>query len=164
MSALGFVPHPCVAWIDDVAGAYASRRDVAAQRQNRTRRTGGWLVLVVDMSKQAAERADEPSLRLDESAMADPISAQDAVVACAKLGRRHARALALHRPVARTAAGRASVSRRHSPLSNRSSDALVRERSRLRMERANRRRQRTNRHYCRGYGAIASSLRSRGRQ
>ena len=64
-------------WIDDVAAGLTllgtmlrrSRRIELVEQADGS-------FLVVDMSKQAAERADGPSLRIDESGMADPISPQ----------------------------------------------------------------------------------------
>jgi general secretion pathway protein L len=64
-------------WIDDVAAGLTllgtmlrrSRRIELVEQADGS-------FLVVDMTKQAGERADGPSLRIDESAIADPISPQ----------------------------------------------------------------------------------------
>ncbi len=64
-------------WIDDVAAGLTllgamlrrSRRIELAEQADGS-------FLVVDMSKKATERADGPSLRIDESGIADPISPQ----------------------------------------------------------------------------------------
>ena len=88
-------------WIDDVATGLAllgamlrrSRRIELVEQADGS-------FLVMDMSKQAAEGTYAPSLRLDESGSADQISPRNAIAACAKLGRCHARAVALHIPLA----------------------------------------------------------------
>jgi general secretion pathway protein L len=62
-------------WIDDVA-AGLTRLGAMVRRSRRIElvEQADGSFLVVDMSKQAAERAEGPSLRIDESGMADPIS------------------------------------------------------------------------------------------
>jgi len=65
------------AWIDDVA-AGLTLLGAMLRRSHRIElvEQADGSFLVVDMSKQGAERADEPSLRIDESGIADPISPQ----------------------------------------------------------------------------------------
>jgi general secretion pathway protein L len=62
-------------WIDDVA-AGLTRLGAMVRRSRRIElvEQADGSFLVVDMSEQAAERAEGPSLRIDESGMADPIS------------------------------------------------------------------------------------------
>ncbi len=62
-------------WIDDVA-AGLTRLGAMVRRSRRIElvEQADGSFLVVDMSMQAAERAEGPSLRIDESGMADPIS------------------------------------------------------------------------------------------
>jgi general secretion pathway protein L len=64
-------------WIDDVA-AGLTLLGTMLRRSHRIElvEQADGSFLVVDMSKQAAERADGPSLRIDESGIADPISPQ----------------------------------------------------------------------------------------
>jgi general secretion pathway protein L len=64
-------------WIDDVAAGLTLLRTMLrrSHRIELVEQADGSF-LVVDMSKQAPERADAPSLRIDESGMADPISPQ----------------------------------------------------------------------------------------
>jgi general secretion pathway protein L len=64
-------------WIDDVA-AGLTRLGAMLRRSHRIElvEQADGSFLVVDMSKQAAERTDGPSLRIDESGIADPISPQ----------------------------------------------------------------------------------------
>jgi general secretion pathway protein L len=65
------------AWIDDVAAGLA-RLGAMLRRSRRIElvEQADGSFLVVDTSKPAAERADAPSLRVDESGFADPISPQ----------------------------------------------------------------------------------------
>jgi general secretion pathway protein L len=62
-------------WIDDVA-AGLTRLGAMVRRSRRIElvEQADGSFLVVDMSKQAAEGAEGPSLRIDESGMTDPIS------------------------------------------------------------------------------------------
>ena len=64
-------------WIDDVA-AGLTLLGTMLRRSHRIElvEQADGSFLVVDMSKEAAERADGPSLRIDESGIADPISPQ----------------------------------------------------------------------------------------
>jgi general secretion pathway protein L len=64
-------------WIDDVATGL-TRLAAMLRRSRRIElvEQADGSFLVVDMSKQAAERGDGPSLRIDESGIADPISPQ----------------------------------------------------------------------------------------
>jgi general secretion pathway protein L len=64
-------------WIDDVATGL-TRLAAMLRRCRRIElvEQAGGSFLVVDMNKQAAERGDWPSLRIDESGIADPISPQ----------------------------------------------------------------------------------------
>jgi general secretion pathway protein L len=64
-------------WIDDVAAGLALLGAILrrSHRIELVEQADGSF-LVVDMSKQAAERADGPSFRIDESGIVDPISPQ----------------------------------------------------------------------------------------
>jgi general secretion pathway protein L len=64
-------------WIDDVAVGLTLLR-VMLRRSHRIElvEQADGSFLVVDMSKPAADRADGPSLRIDESGIADPMSPQ----------------------------------------------------------------------------------------
>ena len=68
---------PLSTWIDDVAVGL-TLLGTMLRRSHRIElvEQADGSFLVVDMSKQAAERADGPSFRIDESGIADPISPQ----------------------------------------------------------------------------------------
>ena len=75
MTAWASLRTHVLTWIDDVA-AGLTRFGAMVRRSRRIElvEQADGSFLVVDMSKQAAERAEGPSLRIDESGMADPIS------------------------------------------------------------------------------------------